>query len=245
LLILSATKAMLLLKRTLLIIHLMLGTLISYSQIKDQQLIILKKLDSLRQSPSIACHFASIYFASTIKAVNFFQDKDDSVQLFMQRLETRFASLFFNSVVCYNEHTTTSPVWKTYFSDTSFSFLQYQLLGINAHINGDIWKALTAEFTLQEIKANKKYYYLFEKRLIRQYNEFYNEALISDKKTLLLHQVSFGLDKLYGKLILNRWRKRQMRLAILYYSDPVQFEKKLKTLQVKMKRLDNMIVHNL
>ncbi|MEI9810136.1 MAG: hypothetical protein WDO16_20965 [Bacteroidota bacterium] len=60
----------------------------------------------------------------------------------------------------------------------------------------------------------------------------------------LLHTFSFGLDELYGKILLKRWRKRQMQLAGLYFTDRSLFEKKRKKLQRKMDHLDQLIRRN-
>jgi hypothetical protein len=135
--------------------------------------------------------------------------------------------------------------WSTYFSDTSFSEAQYFLLGANAHINGDIWKALTTEFSLEEIQKNKAQYFSFYKGLKKIYNDVYNKTIVSTKKAELLHHLSFGFDKFYGKIMLKRWRKKQMQLAILYFTDKHRFEKKLRKLKIKMANLDRIICKNL
>jgi len=212
-----------------------------FSQTNDK--VLLYKLDSIKSSSSISSYFASIYFATTCKAIQFFSVYKEPARQAIQRLENSFANYFFRSAeACCNKNEI--PVdWKDYYSSSSLSPVQYQLLGINAHINGDIWKALTTEFTLQEIIEIKKYYFDFYKGLEEIYTDFYHEAFSSNSKIRWLHFASLGLDRSFGQTMLLRWRKRQMQLAILYFTNPVRFDKRHKKLEEKMHRLNNMILH--
>src|SRR6202008_1980933 len=204
-----------------------------YSQVSDQEVMSLQKLDSIQQSRSPARHFAALYLETTGIAAEFFQHDTPSVKQFIQRLELRFASYFFRSVDAYHTGAMIPAEWQAYFSDTILSPLQYQLLGINAHINGDIWQALTTEFTLAEILEYKKSYYDFQKGLITIYRRFYETSVDNHPKTRLLKNSTLGFDKVYGKMMLARWRKRQMRMAVLYHTDQSLFQKKLDKLHQK------------
>ena len=223
----------------------LLFPLILFSQVSDREIFLLKKLDSTRKTPVIASHFASLYLQTTISAVNFFEHDNDGVKKYIQRLETSFASFFFRAAEAYRLNTEIPKPWKAYFEDTTLSRVQYQLLGINAHINGDIWQALTTEFTLQEMLENERAYFVFNKGLTKEYRRFYEIAIGTDPKTHLLNNISLGLSRLYGKMMMVRWRKRQVQLAILYFSDPTRFENMLKKVQRKMEHINNMILHTL
>lgn len=210
-------------------------------QISDGEDHLLKQLDSVSHSSSISKYFAGLYYHTTLNAKDFFASSDGMTRDFMQRLEVRFGNYFFDAVNSYESGKSVSSVWATYYADSSLSELQYLLLGINAHINGDIWKALTTEFSLKEIETNKQEYFRYYEGLKKIYTDVYHTALDSEKKFRLLHQLSFGLDKWYGRMMLHRWRKRQMRLAILFFTNPKKFEKKNKRLQKKMGRINGMI----
>lgn len=214
-----------------------------FSQTNDK--VLLEKLDSIKSSSSVSSYFASIYLITTYKAIQFFSTYKDPVLQRLQRLEFRFADYFFRSAEASRQKNEIPVEWKEYFSHTALSPLQYELLGINAHINGDIWKALTTEFTLAEIMEIKKYYFEFYRALKDVYIVFYHSAFRSDSKIRWLHFASFGLDKSFGETMLFRWRKRQMKLAILYFTDSVRFYKRHKNLEKKMRRLNYMILHNL
>lgn len=207
----------------------------------DETTRLLIKLDSISNSSSMSRHFAAIYFETTIGAVNFFSTADKRVQELIERLELRFADYFFKSVNAYRNNEPIPEVWKTYYADSNASSLRCILHGINAHINGDIWQALTTEFSVDEIKELKPHYFTYYKGLLKDYKKIYNAALESDKKMRTIHAASLGLDKWYGKLLLARWRKRQINLAELYFLDKEKFEKRLEKLKQKKNRLDDII----
>jgi|CXWL01.1.fsa_nt_gi hypothetical protein len=217
----------------------------AYPQVSNGEIGLLQKLDSIKNSSSVSRHFAGLYFNTTNKVVDFFLSKPEKERMFIQRLETSFADYFFRSAHAFAEGATVAEEWETYFKDTSLSPLQYQLLGINAHINGDIWRALVSAFSLEEIQNGKKSYFEFNRELINQYREFYNWSIAEDARIKLLHTVTAGIDKLYGKLMLIRWRKRQLRLATLYYKDRNRFNKQMGRLNKKMRHINELILRNL
>lgn len=214
--------------------------MICFSQTNDK--ILLQRLDSVKCSSSIASYFASIYLTTTQNAIHFFSKYKEPVRASLQRLEDRFAEYFFRSAEACCEKKEIPAEWKEYYSNSFLSPLQYRLLGINAHINGDIWKALITEFTLEEIMRIKKYYFNFNRGLREIYFNFYNEASRGYSKIRWLHLASLGTDKSFGEMMLLRWRNRQMRLAVLYYTHPTRFNKQHRKLEKKMQRLNNLIL---
>jgi hypothetical protein len=215
------------------------------AQVSPGEIALLQKLDSIKNSPSVSRLFAALYFNTTVKAVNHFLNKPEQEKDFIQRFETRFADFFFRSARAYDHHHTIPGEWKAYFADSTLSPLQYQLLGINAHINGDIWQALTAGFSVKEIQDNRGSYFSFQKGLLQQYREFYSDAWKASSRIRLLHFSTAGLDKLYGKLMLLRWRKRQLQLAVLYFTNREKFDTRLRKLHLKMEHIDRMIIQHL
>ncbi len=216
-----------------------------YPQVSNREIGLLQKLDSIKNTASVSRHFAGLYFNTTCKAIAFFLNKPEKERMFVQRLESSFADYFFRSVHAFAEGATVPQEWGCYFKDTSLSPLQYQLLGINAHINGDIWQALVSAFSLEEIQNGKKSYFEFNRGLMTQYKEFYNSSVAENARIKLLHRATAGIDKLYGKMMLVRWRKRQFQLATLYYTDKGRFDKQVQRLNKKMSHINRLILHHL
>src|SRR5689334_674071 len=132
----------LLMRRSSIILLLLLLHSAIFSQ-GNREIKVLQKLDSIKNSDCISRHFADIYLATTKQAIGFFKDSPDATKNFIERLETSFSGYFFRSVDSFAQKKMIPEEWKDYFKDSSLSPLQYKLLGINAHINGDIWQALT------------------------------------------------------------------------------------------------------
>jgi hypothetical protein len=216
-----------------------------FSQFKEAAIPVLVKLDSIRSSTSVSKHFASLYFDVTSDAITHFSNSKPSIQRLMGRLEIKFADYFFKAVYAQQNKTPMPREWKAYYCDTTAPGLCYILMGINAHINGDIWQALVNEFSQKEIGELKPAFLLYRKQLLKNYRDIYESASESGSRIKLLHALSFGFDKVYGKILLRLWRKRQMKLAELYYSNKSQFEKKLNRLSRKMDGLNELIRKNI
>ncbi|MGQ0737943.1 MAG: DUF5995 family protein [Bacteroidota bacterium] len=215
------------------------------AQQNDATAVLLRKLDSLQTSSSVSRHFAALYFNTTAKALDYFSKKDKKIQDFMQRLELRFAGYFFAAADAHNSKNEIPQAWKTYYADSSLTRVQYFLFGANAHINGDIWQAMTAEFSLAELKEFKKEYYRYNRKLKEELFFVYNSAFNTVPKVRLLHGFTFGFDRSYAKLMLVRWRKRQMKLSGLWFSDKEKFTVKLGDLKKKMAAFDKLVLQNL
>lgn len=215
------------------------------SQVPDNDRLLLKKLDSVQHSGSVARHFASIYFNTTEKAVSYFAGKDSLQRRLIGRFESRFAGYFLEAAQAFQKGDTVPVVWKQYFADTALSPLVYRFLGINAHINGDLWQGLVSAFSVEELKEVKKVYRGFQRPLVRQYNEFYREACNTSSRIRLFDFATLHLGKQYGRWMLLRWRKRQFRLAELYYTNPAKFQMRLKSVKKKKDNTDRLIKKNL
>lgn len=214
-------------------------------QISETEFNLLQKLDSIAESKSISSHFARLYRETTIEAINFFLNEDQQKRIFIQRLEHSFASYFFNAAEVYKKGEEISPVWHVYYEKPALKPLQYELLGINAHINGDIWQALVKEFSLQEIRENRKTFLQFQKGLAVIYRDFYERAKLENRRIKTLHNLSLGLDHFYGRLMLKRWRNRQIRLAEWHFSKPCKLKLALARLDMKMNRINRLILRHL
>lgn len=204
--------------------------------------LLLGKLELLATHPGGVRHFAALYRATTIEAIRFFAGHDEATRQFIRRLECRFAEHFFEAVHddCRADHYPRH--WRPYFENASLSPLQYCLLGANAHINGDIWRSLTETFSLEEIQKHYPAFLDYEKGLWPTYLTLYEYGRQHHPQIQWLHIASLGFSRNLGFSLLRHWRKRQVRLAILYYQSPSLFQKKQKKLERRMKWIEWMIV---
>jgi len=213
-------------------------------QISTDEIKLLHKLDSMSRTLAVSSYFATVYFDAMENAVRFFACADDTARKNIRQMEKQFVSYFISSAEAFANRSAISASWQAYYADTSASPVRHLLLGVNAHLNGDIWRALVSSFSLEEIKALAPVYNSYYCGLLDIYEEVYREAFSQSSSLKLLHTASLGLDKWYGKILLRRWLKRQLKLATWYYSDPSRFQKKSKRLDGKMNRLNRLVTRH-
>ncbi|MCG2616700.1 DUF5995 family protein [Terrimonas sp. NA20] len=222
----------------------LLQPLQSPAQVSTEELRVLKKLDSISASTSRAAPFAELYFNTMINSLQFFKTAEDSSRACIRSLQAQFTRSFFAAADSFAAQKEIPASWKTYYEDSSASGIRHVLLGINAHINGDIWPALITSFSYRELISFRPLYFSYYQSLLGIYDQVYDEVFRGSRSLRLLHSASIGADKWYGKKLLYRWLKRQMKLACLYYSKPDRFSKKLEQLHRKMQRLNRAIIRH-
>ncbi len=215
------------------------------AQLPWDESMLLHKLDSASKASAPAKYFASIYFTTTEKAVRYYAEDSSAGKKLINRFEDNFADLYFCSAADYFSRRPVDDPWKNYYRDSLVKPVKFMLYGINAHINGDIWQALRQSFSLDELKAVRNDYFGFYRGLLLEYNEFYRQAYRESRTVRHLHLLTLGADKIYGRILLKRWRKRQMKLAFSFYTDKKKFENRLSKLNRKKDRIDRLILHHI
>jgi len=99
----------------------------------------------------------------------------------IRKLELNFSNYFTNACNAFNDGKKIDKTWITYFKTPGLSQLQLKLLGINAHINGDLWRALKDSYTAAEIKSTGKTVFLFHQSLLVIYKMVYDDAMMENK----------------------------------------------------------------
>jgi len=216
-----------------------------FSQHQFLSIGILAKLDSISKSTGKESHFAELYLKTAISADLYIETLSEDGKILMRRLEQNFAQYFFRAIDSNYNGDPVPNEWKNYFNAKGLSELQLKLMGANAHINGDIWQVMTNNFSLEEIKTLKPYYKNYNRSISKVFDALYQSAIESNKRLHHLHTLTFGLDKVYGRMMLRKWRNRQLKLAILSYSNPKSFERLKKRTDSKMKRIDELIMTGL
>lgn len=162
----------------------------------------------------------------------------------MKTPEERFAMYFFRVIDSNNGGTEVPDEWKNYFNGR-YSPLQLKLMGANANINGDIWQVLATNFSLAGIKQLKPVYKNYSAPIKRVYDDLFEQGIRSDKRLRDLHLITLGLDKVYGRMMLRKWRNRQLRLAIVKFKNEERFQLLKIRIDKKRNRIDQMIIRRL
>lgn len=200
-------------------------------------------MDSLSRLNSPAAYFAVLYLETTVHAVYRFSAASPDEKAFMEKFEIAFAGLFFSAVQA--SDSTMPAVWKNYFSPSVKHPVKRLLLGINAHVNGDLWQALALNFSAAALKQYRPAFLQFQKELTKLYRTYYVGTVRSFQKLKIADAVSGGLFRKTGLILFANWRKQQYRLALLYHLNPVRFRKKLARISRRKERRDQFIMHHL
>ena len=202
---------------------------------------ILDSLRSIIRENDQSKYFASIYCNAVLKTNQQAYTKNEELRKFVFDFEASFSHFFLEA---HRQHKTGEPIfdnWKPYYTKDSLNDLQYMIIGINAHINGDFWKALVQTHSYDSIRKYKKDLVRFQSSLNFIIDSLYKEKK-EYKRVRAIHTITLGLDKLLAHQMILKWRKKQIRLALLYYRNYDRLDKKLKRLNRKIYRFDRFAV---
>lgn len=203
---------------------------------------ILDTLEKIAASNNQSAHFARLYHNAIEKTNEYARDQSGNVQQFIFGFETAFSQRFIKANGHFVNHEPQDFSWQYYYSDTAMSELQYQFIGMNAHINGDMWQALKEKYGYDTLKKYRKPLIRFQRALNVFFDSIYSTTA-TYKKIGRLHQYTLGLDKVVGRKMVLNWRKRQVKLAMLFYSKPRKCARKWRQLQKNMLRWDRRSTH--
>lgn len=207
-------------------------SLVSYPQeVYNKPLI--DSLTSITNTNTPSRHFAKLYLETILITNEHLVTQTDSIRQFVIGFETQFANYFFQAHQNYILNLPQDEIWKKYYSDTSLNELQFLFLGMNAHINGDMGNALKDIYDLSTLKKYTPNLLRFQRSIEDLYERIYLTGK-PFKKVKKLHILTLGFDKLIGRKLILKWRKRQVKLAISYYSNEKKYNKLRRKINRKM-----------
>lgn len=197
-------------------------------------------LDTLKQianSPTPARHFAKLYYRA-IEITNAFADTlPENKKQFIFGFESYFGPAFFRSYKNYISQQPQQFSWQRYYADSTKNELQFQFMGMNAHINGDMWRALKDKYPYDTLVKYRITLIRFQKVFNTYFDSIYSGSGRC-KKIHRLHLYTLGMDKYIGRYLILHWRKRQVRFAMLFYSNPARCERRWQNIQKRMLHYD-------
>ncbi len=204
-----------------------------------------QKLDSMSKTNSAAKHFASLYF-SVIQVMDVeYRATDTFNQQLVTRFENVFTQTFIDAAWANNNGKTITPTWQCYFHNNHLQPIQYTLLGINAHINGDYWFALTNSLNASEMEVFSANLNVANKVLGRFFKHLYLQGERDNRNIRRLRSLTFGLYHYIGDHYLIKWRNRQIKLAQFFWKKSPAFTRLHQRIEEKKKRIDRLIIETL
>lgn len=201
---------------------------------KDSLLAISKQQD-------ISRYFGELYFKTTLAAEEYENHQLNPAASFLGCFRDSFMVYFLSAAAKFKQYQPTGFSWQRYYEHTNCNSFQYYFMGMNAHINGDMWKALVQSSSCDSILKYRKALMQFQKPLNKVFDVFYNSCR-TNKKLQRFHLLTLGLDRWLGKQMILKWRKKQVLLALLYYRKPIKFEKLLQKRKRSMLRTDAYVI---
>lgn len=214
-----------------------------YTYIDSMAQYLIQRIDSIAHTTGIASHFCKTYSRSMQNIATQMHGMDSTAQLFIKKFEMRFADYFLRPWEAHGYgNLSTASVWNCYYSGQASEPWQFVLLGVNAHVNGDMWQALVNEFSEKEIRQYKKLFISFQASIAKNYDVFFDELMAQNSYVRFINAFTKGLAKFSGEKVISKWRRRQVNLAILFYHDHEKFKKKLVLINRKKQKVDQLIV---
>jgi len=198
---------------------------------------LLDTLQHIAATSTPAKYFAQLYYNAIEITNTYAAQQPDSVREFIFGFESLFAPTFFMSYQNFVQHRPQVFSWQRYYDDTSLNELQYQFMGMNAHINGDMWLALKDKYCYDTLSKYKVALLKFQKTLNTFFDSIYTSS-VRYKKIKRLHQLTLGTDKMIGRQMILHWRKRQAQMALLFYGNPKKCGRKLRHIKKRMEHYD-------
>ena len=186
------------------------------------------QVDSISHTNTISSYFCKVYSMSMQNIALQIQDIDKGAKAFIQKFEIGFANYFLNACYANNEGTLLpGSVWNCYYSSHNAKPWQLILIGVNAHINGDIWHALVDNFSELEIRRYKKEILATQSSIAKVYDDVFDTIKSESSYLRFINFFTLGLAKKFGERIFFKWRKRSINLAIMYYHNQKKFKRRL------------------
>jgi len=199
------------------------------------------KVGELARSTQVSRHFAQAYINldSALDQRNYCTDSINS--RFITDFSTAFAKLFIQAAASYSVGDSVPFSWQAYYSDTHRKPTVLKMMGVNAHISGDLPVAMAGLYTVAELKQHKRCFMRLSKSF-RVYIRNYAAVEFADNKKLRrIHRATLGLDYMIAAGMVRHWRKKAYRCAI------TMRKKNITELPAKQKRRklrnDRRIVH--
>lgn len=205
-----------------------------------------RKIDSVSRGNDASAPFGAIY-SSVMKEIDrqllsFEPEAAD----FIRKFERTFAGYFLDACAA-NQAGTLLPssAWYNMFSHPTLDPIRLGVMGINTHVNADIWKALVTRFDAAEIRRHRKAFISCQRSIARIYSPLFEVVAQKSWYVRFMRALTLGGVKKLGELILYKWRVRQDQLALLYYKNPERFRRKLARVSRQKEKTDRLLTDGL
>lgn len=223
------------------------GAIPSLNTVGDEEIIItnnsIQRIDSIALTSGTERHFCKIYSQTMNEVALQMQKIDSGSRTFIQKFEIGFADYFLKAWADEkNNNLSHESGWKCFFSNLDAKPWQIVLLGVNAHTNIDIWQTLVYNFPEKEVMQYNKQMLAMQASVTKIYHQLFKSMKAESGYLRFINTATLGLVKKFGEGIIYKWRRRNVKLAILYYYNNKRFTRKLAHVYRKKQKNDQRIL---
>lgn len=223
------------------------GAIPSLNTVGANEIIItnnsIQRIDSIALTAGTESHFCKIYSQTMNEVALQMQKIDSGSKAFIQKFEIAFADYFLKAWTDEkNNRLSNESGWKCFFSNPGAKPGQIVLLGVNAHTNIDIWQTLVYNFPEAEVMRYNKQMLAMQLSVTKVYQQLFENLKSESGYLRFINTVTLGFVKKFGEKIIYKWRRRNVKLAILYYHNKKRFTRKLAQVKRKKEKNDQRIL---
>lgn len=134
------------------------------ADIQEVRQALVKTSNPTLNNNKVALYCATLYLTTTDSLLSYISQNRFVDTVFIKKLATDFGNQFFNAYNFRNNSDSLSKAWHFAYLpiETQISEFQLLLLGINAHINCDLYAALVANYSHQNKKVIAHDFFLID-----------------------------------------------------------------------------------
>lgn len=172
---------------------------------------------------SISRYFSFIYLKTDSLLQQQSIRSDSTTAAINLRFGIAFREAFLHAARAYQQHDSIPKEWAFYFSDSSRHPFTYWMLGVHAHILGDMPSILARTLSPQELLHHRRPFRRLNRIFDAQADWAIQQILGQQQRLYVWHRLSFGMDRILAKHIVHRWRAKAFRRAIRIHQHRAKF----------------------
>ena len=201
-----------------------------------------KKIDSISHSEAAGKFFCQAYTQSMYNIWSEMGKLDSNGKIFIKKFANRFADYFVEAWIDNNNgNLSAASEWKCFFT-ANVQPWQSILLGVNAHININLWQSLVDNFIEREIHKYRRSFLRMQPGVNKVFYNLFDTLLTKSTYLRLVNSFTVGLPRKIGEHLIYKWRRRNVNLAILYFRNTNKFKRRLLLVNRKKLRIDQKIL---
>jgi hypothetical protein len=195
--------------------------------------------------PDVAVYCANLYLSTTDSILSYINQNRFEDSFFIKKLATDFGNEFFEAYNLNNDKNKLPRAWKLAYHPTSDAISDFQLLllGINAHINCDLYDALLVNYLPSKKKKIAHDFFLIDKIFLDVTQSIVTNILTIPRLTEPEKKVLLQTIKRYERVGTYCRKLAYNSVEKSYNGNPARVKRIVKRKDKRANKLASFIVH--